>query len=106
MTNSIIISITYLALSLTILSFLYFLSRKFSGEQFKWRWFLICLSFTIFFGSFHMSIAKHGYDILFPVLKPFINGNDAVGWIAFVCVFLHTGCVPTQHEPKRWFSRH
>jgi len=104
-TNSIVVSIVYLGLSVMVLSSLYFLSRFFSGEKFRWRWFLICLVLAIVFGSFHMSTAKYGYDIMFPALKPVLQGNDAVGWIAFVSVFLHTCCVPTQYEPRRWFSR-
>ena len=105
MTNNITISIAYLALSFLTLSSLYFLSRFFSGAKFKWRWFFLFLPLTIFFGSFHMSTVKYGYDTVFPALKPILQGNDAVGWIAFVSMFLHTCCVPTQYEPRRWFSR-
>lgn len=105
MINSTVTSVVYLVLSLVVLTSLYFLSRFYSGERFKWRWFFICLSLTILFGSFHMSTVKYGYDLIFPALKPILQNNDAVGWIAFVSIFLHTCCVPTQYEPKRWFSR-
>ena len=105
MMNSTMVSVIYCVLSLMVLFFLYFLSRFYSGKRFKWKWFCVCLVLTIFFGSFHMSTAKYGYDIVFPSLKPILQGNEVVGWIAFICVFLHTCCVPTQYEPRRWFSR-
>lgn len=105
MGNNIYVSISYLLLSLIVLSSLYILSRYFSGKNFKWKWFVIFLSLTIFFGSFHMSTVEYGYDIIFPDLKPILQGNDTVGWIAFVSMFLHTCCIPTQYEPIRWFSR-
>lgn len=105
MADSMITAIVYLALSLMVLSSLYFLSRSFSGTKFKWRWFAVCLSLTIFFGSFHLTTVRYGYDIMFPALKSILKGNDVVGWIAFVSTFLHACCVPTQYEPKRWFSR-
>ena len=52
-----------------------------------------------------MSTVKYGYDLIFPALKPILQNNDAVGWIAFLSIFLHTACIPTQYEPKRWFYR-
>ena len=105
MISSVMVSVVYLVLSLVVLFFLYSLSRFYSGKKFKWGWFFLCLTLTIFFGSFHMSTVEYGYDIIFPSLKPFLQGNDAVGWIAFISIFLHACCVPTQYEPKRWFSR-
>lgn len=105
MINNIVVSIVYFVLSFMVLFFLYFLSRFYSGSKFKWKWFFICLILAIFFGSFHMSTVEYGYDIIFPSLKPILQGNDAVGWIAFISIFLHTCCIPTQYEPRRWFSR-
>ena len=105
MMNSVMVSVMYFVLSLMVLFFLYFLSWFYSGKRFKWKWFCVCLILTIFFGSFHMSTVRYGYDIIFPSLKPILQGNDVVGWIAFISIFLHSCCVPTQYEPRRWFSR-
>ena len=97
-----IISILYFLFSSIGFFALYFLSRYFSGKNFSWTWFCVCLVLTILVGSFHMSTVEYGYDIIFPALEPILKGNDVVGWIAFISLFLHTCCVPTQYEPKRW----
>ncbi len=105
MISSLMVSVLYFLFSLMVLSFLYFLSRYFSGEKFRWGWFLLCLVLAVFFGSFHMSTVKYGYDIMFPALEVLFKGNDVVGWVAFISIFLHVCCIPTQYEPKRWFSK-
>jgi len=105
MGSSWMVSICYFLFSMIELCALYCLARHFSGSNFGWIWFCICFVLVIFFGSFHMSTARYGYDILFPALAPILKGNDAVGWIAFISVFLHACCVPTQYEPRRWYSR-
>lgn len=103
--NSLYVSASYFTLSLITFLVFYFLSRHFSGKKFSWKWFYMFLISAFFFGSFHLSTVKYGYDILFPALKPILKGNQVVGWIALVSIFLHICCIPTQNEPIRLFSR-
>jgi hypothetical protein len=95
----------YFLFSFATLTPLYVFSRHFSGKKFRWKWFCTLLLLTLLLGSFHMSTIEYGYDLLFPTLKPILQGNALVGWIAFISTLLHTCCVPTQYEPWQWFSR-
>lgn len=103
--SSVLVAIFYFVFSVVGFSSLYFLSRRFSGERFRWKWFCAIFVLTVFLGSFHMSTVEYGYDVLFPVLKPVLKNNQAVEWIAFVSIFLHICCIPTQQKPKRWFEK-
>ena len=91
--------------SLAAFLVLYALARHYSGDGFRWRGFYICFVLTLFLGSFHMSTVQFGYDILFPELQPLLEDNVVVEWTAFIAIFLHLDCIPTQNEPMKWFSR-
>lgn len=84
--NSLFIAATYFLLSLIAFCFLYSLPRYLSGDRFRWKWFVMCFALVISSGSFHMSTAQYGYEIMLPALEPILKGNDAVGWIAFVSI--------------------
>lgn len=103
--NSLAVSVLYISFSFISFSLLFFLSRHFSGNKFRWRWFIVCTISTILVASVHMSTVEYGYEIMIPALKPILKGNDVVGWTAFISMFLQTCCVPTQYEPSKWFGQ-
>ena len=104
MNNDHMVAAVYLLVSLLVLFPLYRLSAHFSGSRFNWKSSCVCLLLMMVFGVVQLSIAEYGYYRRLPALNAMIAGNEAVRWIALISVLLHTCCIPTVDEPRKWFA--
>lgn len=83
----------------------YFLKIHLSGRNLTHAKLYFCLILNGFFVVPYINIIEHN-DFLYLGSRPdIISEHPIIGWIAFVCIFLHLFSFPVKRNVKWWFSR-
>lgn len=83
----------------------YFLKVRLSGSDLNHVKLYFCLLFNGLFVVPYMDILQNN-DFLFLGHRPeIISEHPFIGWIAFVCIFIHLFSFPVKRNVKWWFSR-
>lgn len=83
----------------------YTLRYRFSGANFRWVTFWLCVVFNIFFSTYYMRIMERSYLLFIGYMPDFRYENPAVGWWCIVGMWMHSFAFPVQWEPKKWFRK-
>ena len=82
-----------------------FLKVHFSGGDLNYVKLFFCLIVNGMFVVPYMDILQ-GDDFLFLGHRPeIVSEHPFIGWIAFVCIFIHVLLFPVRRNVKWWFSR-
>lgn len=95
----------YLVISVVVWFGCYSLARRFSGVNFKERWFWICLAFTIVVGGFHLETFRNGYFSIAGRRIIIVEDSFAVELISLFGIAFQVVCIPSKYEPRQWFSK-
>lgn len=83
----------------------YLLKVHLSGSDLSYAKFYSCLVFNGFFVIPYIEILQNN-DFLFLGHRPEITSEHPfIGWISFICIFIHLFALPVKRKVKWWFSR-
>ena len=85
--------------------FAYFLKIHFSGNNLNSIKIFLCLLFNGLFVVPYIDIIENN-DFLFLGRRPeILSEHPFIGWIAFICIFIHSFALPVKRKVKWVFSR-
>ena len=83
----------------------YVLRYRFSGRNFRWWSFWMCLVFNLFFSTYYMRIVERSYLLFIGYRPDFLYENPAAVWWCLVGMVLHSFALPMQWESNRRSSK-
>lgn len=93
-----------LTITCTGVFFAYRLRAFFSGEQLTFIKFFFCLCFNLLFFLLHSAIIQHQCFMFYWCYPTLHDDFPAIGWISFLCLFLHVFASPVGWTPRKWFG--
>lgn len=79
----------------------YVLRAYFSGDNLKFRHFIGCLAFNVFFVTYYMRFIERDHLLFFGYYPTLCDDYPAIGWIAIVALLLHCFASPVQWKVKK-----
>ena len=79
----------------------YVLRAYFSGDNLKFRHFIGCLAFNVFFVTYYMRFIERDHLLFFGYYPTLCDDYPAIGWIAIVALLLHCFASPVQWKAKK-----
>lgn len=83
----------------------YWARQRFSGRNYRGRYFVLCVACNFPFGVFHLEIIANRCIMFLGCFPGLHFEYPVLSWFAFVCVFLHCFAFPVENEPKRLFRK-
>jgi hypothetical protein len=83
----------------------YFLKINLSGSNLNHAKLYSCLVFNGLFILPYMDILQNNEFLFFGHRPDVISEYPLIGWIAFICIFIHLFALPVKQNVKWWFSR-
>ncbi len=99
------ITFSFLIFSLLGILFAHYLKVVLSSKTLGYTKFFIGLVVNMFFMRAHMNIVKFDNFLYFGHHPEIINNYESVGWLAFMCLFLHALALPVKRDLKWWWQR-
>lgn len=81
----------------------YTLKIRFSGTQYFFAKFSLCLAFNGFFAITYLGMIEQHQFLLLGHQPDLISNYPFIGWIAFFCIPIHAGALPVRWEIRWWF---
>lgn len=76
-----------------------------SSENLGYTKLILSLGVNVFFMTVHMDIVKFDNFLYFGHHPEIINNYESVGWLAFICMFLHALALPVKRNMRWWWQR-
>ncbi|WP_338740403.1 MULTISPECIES: hypothetical protein [unclassified Pseudomonas] len=99
------ITFAFIIFSLFGILFAYYLKVVLSSKTLGYAKFFLGLAINMFFMRAHMNIVKFDNFLYFGHHPEIINNCESVGWLAFICLFLHALAFPVKRDLKWWWQR-
>jgi hypothetical protein len=100
-----VITFSFLIFSLLGILFAHYLKVVLSSKTLGYTKFFIGLVVNMFFMRAHMNIVKFDNFLYFGHHPEIINNYESVGWLAFICLFLHALALHVKRDLKWWWQR-
>lgn len=85
--------------------FAYFLKVRLSGKKLNNIKFFFCLTYNGVFVVPYIDIIENSDFLLLGYRPEIISEHPFIGWIAFICIFMHSFALPVKRNVKWFFSR-
>ncbi|MGW8466964.1 hypothetical protein [Pseudomonas sp. CLCA07] len=82
----------------------YLLKIHLSGDNLNHAKLCLGMAFNAIFIISYMGIIEYSKYPILGYRPDIISDNPFIGWMAFVCIFLHLLARPVNREVKSWFS--
>jgi hypothetical protein len=83
----------------------YFIKIRLSGENLNHTKLYFGLAFNTLFAVPYINIVQHNDFPHLGYRPDIISDHPFIGWIAFICIFLHSFACPVKREVKCWLSK-
>ena len=100
-----LIILAFLIFSVLGVLFAYSLKVILSSKNIGYTKLLLGLGVNMLFISVHIDIVKFDNFLYFGHHPEIINNYESIGWLAFICLFLHALALPVKRDLKWWWQR-
>lgn len=103
--SDLIVGLFYLLFSIVGVFFSFRFTKRYSGSNFKDRYFWIGLAFNFLLCSFHIGVWKVGFNPFIPATEAWLKGNDFVGWISLLFAIPQAIYIPNNNNSASGYKK-